>query len=393
MRRARVPVAVLALIFATAGGGSAAAPGPGAIEFDEIDHVFTTEAVPPPGSFRQDAGLVAMQSGPAPAAEPPRKKSTIFGALTTASTVLGSASSVVGASGELGRALGIVEGVTRLAPLTTALGMAGGRRFDALLQTYVLPRVSPTGTVMLQGFLSAQAEYKSHFGSRDPGPQATPPPQLAPYAKGTIRHYTVAANGWVRVDDATTKMTLIIKPDAGKVYVIDGGSQTVRVAPYARLTSAAASASTGAGSAAVDDRVEQLGQATLDGIPTAGFRTRSTLSLAGAGGACPDATIVSTRVEYFSGYRIGADAANASPLAQTPDASGCDPKSSVKHSGSNVPADRLLMYQANTVEKKTSGGTDRYTVVIERGNLQERTAADPSAFDVPSGFRQVAAAP
>ena len=393
MRRARIRTAMLALVLATASAvAPARAAGPGALEFDEIDHVFTTEAVPQPGSFRQDAGLVAAQA-PAPAAaatEAPRKTSTIFGALTTASTVLGSASSVIGASGELGRALGIAEGVARIAPLTTAMGMAGGRRFDALLQTYVLPRVSPTGTVMLQGFLSAQSEYKSHFGNRNPPPQAATPPQLAPYAKGTIRHYTVAANGWVRIDDPNSRMSLIIKPDIGKSYIVDAGSQTVHAVTYARVAQPGGAASDTAGMAAIDDRVEQLGTATLDGIPTAGFRTRSTMSVvAGATGTCPDATIVSTRVEYFSGYRIGADAANASPLAQTPDASGCDPKSSVKHAGSNVPADRLLLYQANTIEKKTSTGSDRYTVVIERGNLQERATADASVFAIPSGYKQV----
>jgi hypothetical protein len=368
------------------------AAGPGALEFDEIDHVFTTEAVPQPGSFRQDAGLVTAQA-PAPAAaatEAPRKTSTIFGALTTASTVLGSASSVIGASGELGRALGIAEGVTRLAPLTTAMGMAGGRRFDTLVQTYVLPRVSPTGAVMLQDFLSAQSEYKSHFGNRNPPAQSAPPVQLAPYAKGAIRHYTVAANGWVRIDDPNSKMSLIIKPDIGKTYIIDAGSQTVHAVNYGGTARAGAAPSGTGGTAAIDDRVEQLGTATLDGIPTAGFRTRSTMNVvAGATGTCPDATIVSTRVEYFSGYRIGAEAANASPLAQTPDASGCDPKSSVKHAGSNVPADRLVLYQANTIEKKTSTGNDRYTIVIERGNLQERTTADASAFAIPSGYKQV----
>jgi hypothetical protein len=173
-----------------------------------------------------------------------------------------------------------------------------------------------------------------------------------------------------------------------KVYIIDTGSRTVHVGSYAAAAPASASAPS-TGTAAVDDRVEQLGQATLDGIPTAGFRTRSTLNVAAAGGTCPDATIVSTRVEYFSGYSIGAAAANTSPLAQSGDASGCDPKSSVKHAGVNVPADRLMLYQANTVEKKTSTGSDRYTVLIERGNLQEHATMDASAFEIPSGFTQV----
>ncbi|MDB5040614.1 MAG: hypothetical protein JWN27_1340 [Candidatus Eremiobacteraeota bacterium] len=393
MRRTRISVSLLALVVAAAAGGPAApASGAalGALEFDEIDHVYTTEAVPPPGTFRQDAGLVSAQAAaPAPTQEPPRRNSSIFGALSTVSTVLGNASSVVTSSGELGHALNIADGVARLAPLTTAMGMAGGRQFGALLQTYVLPRVSPTGAVMLQGFLSAQAEYKAHFGSRGPSAQAPPPQQLAPYAKGTIRHYTVAANGWVRVDDPNTKMALIIKPDIGKTYVVDAGSQTVHVGSYDRASATSGAPSGSAGTATVDDRVEQLGPTTLDGIPAAGFRTRSTMNVAGAGGTCPDATIVSTRIEYFSGYQIGAGTANTSPLAPTGDSSGCDPTSSVKHAGSHVPADRLLMYQANTVEKKTAAGTDKYTVVIERGNLQEQSTADPSAFEVPAGFRRV----
>jgi len=240
MRRIRVSVSLLALVVGAAAGGPAApASGAtlGALEFDEIDHVYTTEAVPPPGTFRQDAGLVSAQAAaPAPTPEPPRRNSSIFGALSTAGTVLGAASSVVTSSGELGHALNIADGVARLAPLTTAMGMAGGRQFGALLQTYMLPRVSPTGAVMLQGFLSAQAEYKAHFGSRGPAPQAPSPQQLAPYAKGTIRHYTVAANGWVRVDDPNTKMALIIKPDIGKTYVVDAGSQSVHVGSYEQVS-------------------------------------------------------------------------------------------------------------------------------------------------------------
>src|SRR6202048_4949824 len=84
MRRARVRTAMLALVLAAA---SAAAPAraaePGALEVDEIDHVFTTEAVPQPGSFRQDAGLVTAQAPAAAATEAPRKTRSIFGALST----------------------------------------------------------------------------------------------------------------------------------------------------------------------------------------------------------------------------------------------------------------------------------------------------------------------
>jgi hypothetical protein len=111
-----------------------------AVEFDEIDHVYTTEAVPPPRSFRTDAGLVAA---PAPAVS--KKPNAIFGVLGRTSSVLSGASSVVSASGETGRGLRVADDVAKIAPLTTAMGMAGSGRFDALLQSYMLPRVSPTG--------------------------------------------------------------------------------------------------------------------------------------------------------------------------------------------------------------------------------------------------------
>ena len=376
-----------ALAFAMAGAalcpaGAQTTPAAfSAVEFDEIDHVYTTETVPPPGSFRQNAGLVAQ-----PVAEAPKKPSPIFGVLNRASAVLGGASSVVSASGELGRALRIADDASKLAPLTTALGMAGGRHFDALVQTFVFPRVSPTGSVMLNGFLAAQTEYKAHFGTTRA--EAAPPAQLVPYAKGALRHYTIASNGWVRIDDPNSKMVLIIKPDVGKSYLIDNGAKTVRTANYVHEAPGAAGAGA-SGIAEVSDRIDSIGKTTLDGIAATGFRTQSTMHVAGAGGTCPDTTITSTRVEYFARYRIASDAANASP-AQRPDAGGCEPASTVKHAGTKVPSDQLLVYQANTVEKKTTAGSDRYTVVIERGNVQERGTSDTSAFDVPAGMKQVA---
>lgn len=395
MRRHYAQPAALAIALSMAAGAAGPAAAQtvpvafSAVQFDEIDHVYTTDTVPPPGSFRKDAGLVA---DPAPVVA--KKPSPIFGALTRASSVLGGASSVVSASGEIGRALRIADDVAKVEPLTTAMGMAGSRRFDALLQTFMLPRVSPTGAVMLQGFLAAQTEYKAHFGpTRADAAPATAPEQLAPYAKGALRHYTIGSNGWVRIDDPTTRMTVIIKPEAGKAYLIDNGSKTIHTSDYARSVPATAGSAGGAkGTAAVVDRTDALGQATLDGVQAAGFRTQSTMRVAGAGGTCAETTITSTRVEYFAPFRIASDAANSSPAAQRPDAGGCEPASTVKHAGSNVPNDQLLVYQANTVEKKTSAGSDRYTVVIERGNVQEISASDMSAFDLPAGMKQVSAA-
>ena len=356
------------------------------VEFDEIDHVYAMNAVvPPPGSFRQDAGLVSQ-----PAAAAPKKPSPIFGALSRASNVLSGVGSVVSASGEIGRFLQITDDVAKIAPLTTALGMAGNRQFDSLVQTYMLPRVSPTGAVMLAGFLAAQTEYKNHFDTRQQSAGAAPPEQLAVYAKGALRHYTIASTGWVRIDDPNTKFVVIIKPDAGKIYLIDTGAKTVRSSNYTRAVPAVAGSTAGStGTAAVADRVDVLGQATLDGLQATGFRTQSTMLVGGGGNACPDTTVTSTRIEYFAPLHVASDAANESPAAQRPDASGCEPSSTVRHAGSKIPSDRLLVYQSNTVEKKTAAGNDRYTVVIERGNVQERSASDTTPFDIPSGMRQV----
>jgi len=353
------------------------------VEFDEIDHVYTTEALPPPGSFQQNAAQVAPASAPAKASAvaAPRNPAAVFGALSRASTILGGATSVIGASGEIARKLRIVDDVAKLTPIATAMGMAGGRRFDTLLQTYMLPRVSPTGAVLLDGFLAAQAELKNRF----PRAQNAPPPeQMLPYAKGELRHYTVAANGWVRINDPGTKSVVIIKPDIGKSYVLDGASRTFRASDYARdVVSNEAPAS---GTAVVSDRVESLGIANLDGVTTAGFRTRSSIRVA-SGATCTAAKITSTRVEYFAPYRVSSGAANTSPIARR-QTDGCEPTASVKHAGSKIPSDQLVMYSANTVEKTTSTGSERYTLVIERGNLQERASADASPFEIPSDYRQ-----
>ncbi|HEX3465492.1 MAG TPA: hypothetical protein VHS78_15695 [Candidatus Elarobacter sp.] len=387
---ARPAVMLAAVMLAGAihpAGAQTAEPRPAVIEFDEIDHVFTTEAVPAPGSFRQHAGLVASASPPA---DQPKRRG-ILDALGAASSALGNASSVVSASGELGRALRLADGVAKLAPLTTAMGMAGSRRFDALLQTFVLPRVSPSGAVMLQGFLSAQTEYKAHYRSTQATSAQTPPPAvLEPYAKGALRHYTVGSNGWVRIDDPNTNVTLVIKPDLGKAYLIDKGAKTVRTMAYANPSAApAADGASGTGTASVSDRVEALGRTVLDGVGVSGFRTTSAIRVAGAGAACADITITSTRIEYFAPSRVASQAANVSPAAQRTDTGDCNPAATVAHAGGKIPNDQLMVYQANTVEKKTATGTDRYTVLIERGNLSERNAYDTEPFDIPAGLRSV----
>jgi hypothetical protein len=386
MRISRPGQAIVLTLVLSAGvaPASAADPAPATlaiVEFDEIDHIYTTEAVPPPGSFQQDAALVAPSVPVKSAAAAPQKASGVFAALTNASTILNGAGSVVAASGEIARTLQIADDVAKVAPIATAMGMAGGKRFDTLLQTYMLPRVSPTGAVMLDGFLAAQAELKNRF----PRAQNAPPAeQLVPYAKGALRHYTVAANGWVRINDPATKTITIIKPDAGKSYVLDGAARTYHASDFVRDADTRA---TSGATAAVEDTVQSLGIATLDGVTTAGFKTHSTMRVVSEGTTCTAATISSTRVEYFAPYRVAPGAANRSPAGQR-QSGGCEPAATVKHAGGIVPADQLVMYSANTVEKTTASGTDRYTMVIERGNVQERVSGDGSPFEIPAGYRQ-----
>jgi hypothetical protein len=378
MRMSRLGQATVLTLVLTTG---AAPAGIAIVEFDEIDHVYTTETVPPPGSFQQDAVLVAS-AAPQQAAAAPKKPSGVFAVLSNASTVLTGAGSVVAASGEIGRTLQIADSVASVAPIATAMGMAGGKQFDLLLQTYELPRVSPTGAVMLDGFLAAQAELKNRF----PRAQNAPPAeQLVPYAKGALRHYIVAANGWVRINDPATKTVTIIKPDAGKSYVLDGAARTYRASDYAAGTDARP---TPGATAAVEDAVQSLGIATLDGVATAGFKTHSTMRVVSTGAACTASTISSTRVEYFAPYRIVSGAANQSPAGQR-QSDGCEPAATVKHIGGSVPADQLVMYTSNTVERTTASGTDRYTIVIERGNVQEKISGDQSPFEIPAGYRQI----
>lgn len=160
---------------------------------------------------------------------------------------------------------------------------------------------------------------------------------------------------------------------------------------YARSAPPAESAGDGkSGTAAIDDRIEPIGQTTFGGIAATGFRTRSTMRASGAGTSCAHSTITSTRIEYFAPYRIASDAANALPATQTADAGGCQPASSVAHTGTTIPNDRLLIYQANTIDKNTPTGADRYTIVIEHGNFLELSSAATSAFDIPADFQQVA---
>lgn len=390
---AAATLACVAVVSATAQRSAATAEvtTPSVISFDEIDHVYTNGAIPQLGSFADDAAAIAPAAAAAGAPAAP-KRSRFLDALSGASVVLSGAASVVSSSGEIGRLLGVADAVGRIVPIADGMGLAGSRRFDTLLQTYLLPRVSPTGTVLLANFLSAQNDFKSRFpNQRAAAPQNPAPERLVAYARGMLRHYTIGANGWVRIDEPGGTTTLIVKPDLGKSYLLDSKSRSVRTADYGLPeTGAAANGTVSNGSAAVVERVESLGEVAVDGITAAGFKTLASVRISGGDGRCAGAILKSTRVEYFAPLRIASDAANVSPAARAATGGGCEPTGHVSRNGAKVPVNRLLLYQANTVDRSGPSGTDRYTLVIERGNLRELSSAAGSAFDIPSEYRSVA---
>lgn len=109
------------------------------------------------------------------------------------------------------------------------------------------------------------------------------------------------------------------------------------------------------------------------------------MGASGAGTSCAHSTITSTRIEYFAPYRIASDAANALTATQTADPGGCRPAGSVAHTGTTIPKDRLVIYQANTIDKNTATGADRYTIVIEPASRRDGTviARAPRLIRIP----------
>ncbi|MFN2460241.1 MAG: hypothetical protein ABR591_06100, partial [Candidatus Velthaea sp.] len=66
-----------------------------------------------------------------------------------------------------------------------------------------------------------QAEYFRHLraaAGRAPAPN--------PAGAGTLRHYSIYRNGWLRIDDPSTQTAIIQKPDEGNAYLLDARSHT-----------------------------------------------------------------------------------------------------------------------------------------------------------------------
>jgi hypothetical protein len=113
------------------------------------------------------------------------------------------------------------------------------------------------------------------------------------------------------------------------------------------------------------------------------------MNVPASAGACTQATVTSDRVEYFAPIRIASTAANSSPFAPSDVRDSCAPTGAVVATGAQIPADQLLMYQSNAIERKTSAGSERYTLVIERGNLRTAATAPSGIFEIPEGYQQI----
>src|SRR5664279_5329166 len=232
MRAAIAAVTIATLTAANAARAQDPVATPAIVSFDEIDHVYTSGDVPPPGAFDQSLRQIAHVSAR------PRKRGFLEGALhglSVAGTQLDNAVSIVGAGGQVGQTLHIASGAAVLAPVANAMGLAGQGRLDTLLQTYVLPRVSPSGAQLLSGYLAAQQAAAGRYSHAPSAVASAATPASVPaqaedsYARGSLRTYTIASTGRVRIDDPDERVAIVFAPDIGKTYAIDDGNRTVHI--------------------------------------------------------------------------------------------------------------------------------------------------------------------
>jgi len=388
--------AMATIVSSNVAGADDAAAAPAVVTFDEIDHVYADGAVaPPPGSFDRSLQQVAHPARP-------RKHGFLDGALhglSVAGTQVENVSNIVGASGQIGQTMHLASGAATLMPVGSAMGLAGRGRLDTLVQAYVLARVSPSGAQLLSGYLAAQqaaAGRSSHapgaVASR-PTPSAVPAQADDVYTRGSLRTYTIASTGRVRIDDPAARLAIVFAPDVGKTYAIDDGNRTVHVTPYdpsvSGSPSAAAHPATAQRTPALRSHVEPMPPTTLGQTNAAGFHTHVVMNVPANSGTCTKATVTSDRVEYFAPIRIASTAANSSPFEPSDSRDACAPTGAVVATGAKVPADELLLYQANAIERTTSAGSERYTLVIERGNVRTAATAPTGIFEIPDGYRQI----
>ena len=352
-----VRLLILALTIAASDvpAGAQEVTAPAVFAFDEIDHVYSPgAALPPPDSFDQDLREV-VHTNASPAA---RKKSFLQGAMQTlnvAGTQLNNAVSIVGSSGTIGQTLNIANGAAAMAPIANMMGLAGTGKIGVLLQTYLLPNVSPSGAQLLSDFLTARSDAMSRY-PRTALATATETPDLATYGHGSLRKYSLASNGWVRIDDPDAHVYVVLEPDVGKIVAVDDANRTIRIVAYDTVLASPLAVNGKNGTPLVTSKRDALGTKALARTSAEGFHTHVIMHVAADNHGCAQATVTSDRVEYFAPIKVPSAAANTAPLAPTGTHDDCVPAGGIASSGAAPPADQLLLYQANTVERKTAGG-------------------------------------
>ncbi|GAC1418498.1 MAG: hypothetical protein NVSMB5_09930 [Candidatus Velthaea sp.] len=357
-------------------GGSSAG-----IAFDEIDRVVPGAADAAPGNFERDVALIGNAGLPV-AAPQPKPKRGIMGALGSAGAMLGGLSTVVNAGGSLSTALGIAEFGQQIAPVANILGLTGSANWGGLVQQYMLPQMSPSLVPYVSGYLSAQSAVKSAFG-RPATASAPDAAALQQYSTGTLKHYAVTSNGWVRIEDASSGRVVINRPDERKSYALDPATKTYSVTDLTHEPDGAA-VQPGAAQALLSETTEPLGPAKIAGIDAAGYRTDAAVTISGASGTCKNATYRSRRVEYVTTM---ADPAAASRASALPTATGgCAPTTVVRRNGPQIPSNKLLLYMANTIDKDDGTGAPTVTMIEERGNVRPLGASEGASFSIPQDY-------
>ncbi|MFN2460242.1 MAG: hypothetical protein ABR591_06105, partial [Candidatus Velthaea sp.] len=114
-----------------------------------------------------------------------------------------------------------------------------------------------------------------------------------------------------------------------------------------------------------------------------GYRTDATVTIKGATGSCKDGSYKSRRITYVAAVD---DPSASSQTAGSAATGGCAPATSVQRTGPAVPSGKLLVYNANTLDRDDGTGPQTITMIEERGNIAPLTSADASLFAIPAGY-------
>jgi hypothetical protein len=351
----------LSLCAVFAGRGSIAASAPATLQYDEIVRVVVGQATPPPpGAFQADLAAIASPPSDQTAQAPPKKHG-------------------------FGNLLGAV--------------LSGQSPLDAAGDNLAQNAVSNAMGGMLGSLNAFSAFMKA----------------------GKVARYTFY-NGWERVDDTAAQTATISKFDRNQIITLDLAKKTYRTVdtseqaatpPPAAPSKRSSHAKPESGppeepGTAVVDLTRQgaaLGSQVLDGVPTAGYSNKMTLSMTQATGSCRNGSFSMSSSQYFSHFAEPqtalATSSAARPMARVPTdprsvvtRGGCTPTFAVHNSGPTPPSGRFMMYsnmamqpQDASASNGSSASASTFAFVTERGNVHSLSPSAAAAmFEIPAGF-------